>query len=70
VLTRTVAIAIRLTRRGLVTLGDYTSEGENRREVEGEKRSAHRVDLSLRAVGGADEDGCAWVDESWSYHAG
>jgi hypothetical protein len=45
VLTRTVAIAIRLTRRGVVTLGDYTCEGENGREVESEKRNAHRVDL-------------------------
>jgi hypothetical protein len=63
VLTRTAAIAIRLTRR-------YTSEGENGREVESEKRSAHRVDASSRSVGAVDVDGCAWVDESWSCHAG
>jgi hypothetical protein len=31
-----MTIAISLTRRGVVTLGDYTSDGEDRQEVEDE----------------------------------
>jgi hypothetical protein len=66
---RTCTVAIALTGRGVVTLADYTSDGEDGQEVEVEKGSAHRVDLSSRSVGGAHEDGCDCVDESWSYHA-
>jgi hypothetical protein len=46
------------------------SDGEDGREVEDEKRSAHHVDLSSRLVGGADENVCAWVYSLWSVHAG
>jgi hypothetical protein len=52
--TRTVAIVIGLTRRGVVTLGGYTNEHEDGQQVEVEKMSAHRVHLSSRSVGGAD----------------
>jgi hypothetical protein len=50
--TRIVAIA--LNHRGGMTLCDYKSDGEDGQEVEVEKRSPHRVDLSSRSVGGAD----------------
>jgi hypothetical protein len=57
-------VAIVLTGREVVTLGDYTSDGEDGKEDEDEKRSPNRVDLSSRSVGGAHEDGCDCVDES------
>jgi hypothetical protein len=37
-----------LTGRGVVTLGDYTSEGEDKQEDEDEKSSTHCGDAAMR----------------------
>lgn len=60
----------------MVTLDDYTSDGEDRQEDEDEKRSPHFVVVSSRSVvvraRCADEDGCDFdcLDWSLSGHGG
>jgi hypothetical protein len=47
---RTSMVAIALSGRGVVTLTDYTRDGENRKEGEDEKKIAHSVDVLFRLV--------------------